>query len=503
MRLNGLSSGMNIDDMVKQLMTAKRVPLDKLNQNKQVLEWKRDSYRQVNSALVDFRNNKLSNYKMASEMNAFSSEVTGNKSAISVKATARANQIPMTIKVESLAAQATLSSKALEQGTTVNSKISTLGADQKFTFTVSRGGAAPTVDGTFEFKGDSTIQSVLNELNGRSAAGVTATFDEATKRIIIKSKEFGNDSVKFEGNFITGVLGTTNTEVSVDPANPNAVVTGFIKGAAGKVFINGTEHNPTSNVLTVNGVEITLLAVSGAESSTITTKADGKKPIDTIKSFLANYNDLIAGLNAKVSEQRYKDFVPLTSEQKADMSEDDIKNWEKKAKSGLLKGDDILRESLTQMRNLIMGTSTKVGDKTLSLASIGITTGSYVENGQLYLDEEKLKKAIEENPQQISEMFSSSTGGKGLFDKMYDKLNDSLTKMSVKAGTNKFNGDITLSLNEQSTMGKELTDMNTRIYAFASRMKTWEDNYYTQFTAMEKAMNKMNSQSASLASFAG
>ncbi|HEY2492061.1 MAG TPA: flagellar filament capping protein FliD [Paenibacillus sp.] len=490
MRINGLSSGMNIDDMVKQLMTAKRVPLDKMNQNKQVLEWRRDSYKEVNSALVDFRNNKLSKYRNISEMNAFTSDVTGNKSAISVKATPSAKQIPMEVEVVGLATQATFTSKVIEGGTSTTLK--SLGVSGASTFNI-KGGSS------IEFAEGDTIQNVLDKLNGDSSSSVTATFDEASKRIVIKSKEFGNSGISFEGDkFMDGL------KTPVDPDAPVDNKAGFLPGAAAKVMINGTEHNPTSNTLTVNGVEITLLAKSGAENSTITTNADGNKTLNTIKSFLANYNDLIGTLNGKISEQKYKDFQPLTSEQRADMKEDDIKNWDKKAKSGLLRGDDIIRESLSQMRGLIMGTNTKVGDKTLSLASIGITTGSYTENGQLYLDEEKLKKAIAENPEQISEMFSSSKeGGKGLFDKMYDKLNDSLTKMSAKAGTNKFNGDITLSLNEQSTMGKELKDMNTRIYAFASRMKTWENNYYTQFTAMEKAINKMNSQSASLASFAG
>lgn len=65
MRISGLASGMDIDTLVQQMMKAKRVPLDKLNQQKQVLEWKRDNYRAINSQLVDFRNNKLFNYKKA------------------------------------------------------------------------------------------------------------------------------------------------------------------------------------------------------------------------------------------------------------------------------------------------------------------------------------------------------------------------------------------------------------------------------------------------------
>lgn len=40
-RISGLASGMDIDDIVSKLMKTERVPLDKLTQKKQTLEWQR------------------------------------------------------------------------------------------------------------------------------------------------------------------------------------------------------------------------------------------------------------------------------------------------------------------------------------------------------------------------------------------------------------------------------------------------------------------------------
>ncbi|OLN24236.1 hypothetical protein BTO30_00955 [Domibacillus antri] len=54
-RIGGLASGMDIDSIVKDLMRAERMPLDKLKQKKQVLEWQRDDYRAMNTRLLDFR----------------------------------------------------------------------------------------------------------------------------------------------------------------------------------------------------------------------------------------------------------------------------------------------------------------------------------------------------------------------------------------------------------------------------------------------------------------
>lgn len=488
MRISGLSSGMDIDSIVQQMMTAKKAPLDKLNQNKQILEWRRDSYRAMNSAIVDFRQNKLANFRKVTEMNVFSAEVSGNKDAISVKATTGANAVSMSVDVERLATQTTLETLSLPVGTTNKTKLGDVkSGNGPFSFTVSRGGSTQS----FEFSENETIQDVLTKLNGSSASGVQASYDEAGRKLIIKSKEYGDSGVEFAGSLLTNVF-------SVDKD---------IKGQSAKVTINGAEYTPSSNKLTVNGIEITLLQKTETGiPATITTKPDGKKAIETIKAFIQDYNTLISTLNSKVSEQKYRTYLPLTAEQKKEMKEDDIKNWEARAKSGLLRNDEILVESLSSMRNLLSSSSVQFGDKTINLASIGITTGEYTENGKLYLnDETKLLQAIEDNPEQVMELFigPSDGSGKGIFDKMYDDLLGTLGRISDKAGTSKYSSDLTTSLNEQSTMGKELIDLNSRISTLAKKLTQIENNYYTQFTAMEKAINRMNSQSASLAGFMG
>ena len=53
-RISGLASGMDIDTIVKGLMDAQRVPLDKLYQKKTYTEWQRDDYRTINTAIEEF-----------------------------------------------------------------------------------------------------------------------------------------------------------------------------------------------------------------------------------------------------------------------------------------------------------------------------------------------------------------------------------------------------------------------------------------------------------------
>ena len=56
MRISGLSSGLDIDQIVSDLVKAQRIPLDRVYQQKIKTEWKRDAYREVNTKLLRFRN---------------------------------------------------------------------------------------------------------------------------------------------------------------------------------------------------------------------------------------------------------------------------------------------------------------------------------------------------------------------------------------------------------------------------------------------------------------
>lgn len=110
MRVSGLSSGIDVDSIVKEMMTAKREPLNKLNQQKTILGWQRDSYREFNAKLVDLKMNKLIKWNTASQMNSQKAIVSGNTSAIRAEATAAANGVEMSVTVEKLASKSSLDS---------------------------------------------------------------------------------------------------------------------------------------------------------------------------------------------------------------------------------------------------------------------------------------------------------------------------------------------------------------------------------------------------------
>ncbi len=492
MRINGFS-GMDIDSMVKSLMTAKQVPLDKLNQQKNLLQWTRDSYRELNSKIVDFKT-KLSSYKLSSAMNTQQSTVSGNKTAIKAEASASANGTPMSVEVTKVAQKSYLESAGLKTSGSATS-------DVTLKTTLEEMGASGlselNINGAvFQFQKTDTILSVVNKINASSGSKVNAAFDELSGKFSITAKEYG-----------------TSNNIDL-PAVGNSLLTlfkfpvGVVAKAATQAIVKVTNTKDGSfkdldsydNIITVNGVKITILEETGVGNpSLITSTTDPAKALDTIKAFVENYNDLINTFSKKTSEEKYRTFLPLSDAQKADMKESEIKAWEEKAKSGLLKNDGILKSAISEMRSVISG---QLG----GLSSVGITTGQYFENGKLYIDEKKLTAALQSDPEKIMNMFKGATGDSGntgIFNTLDKVMNSAVDKFVDRAGTSKFSNDTNSIFKEESVMGRQLKDYNKQISALTLRLANMETRYYKQFTAMETAMNKYNSQSSSLSSFQG
>lgn len=493
MRINGFS-GMDIDSMVKSLMTAQRAPLDKLNQQKQILEWTRDSYREINSKIIDFNTNKLKEFNKSGSMNTQLSTVTGNTTAVKAEATANANGSSMSVEVTQLAKKSYLQTGqgltkagSTKPDATLNTTLEQLTDTPEETYELNINGKKVT------FLKTDTISAVIGRINS-SDAKVTASFDEISGKFSITARDFGAaNNINITGETVPPAANSFLNLIKVNPSTDVKTATNA------EVKISSSDgssrtYNPEGNSLTVNGVVLTLMETTTAGNpSVISTQSDPKKAIDSIKAFVESYNDLISTLATKTGEQKYRDFPPLTSDQKANMKENEITAWEAKAKSGLLKNDDILSSTISSMREVI---TKKLGQ----LSSIGITTGQYYENGKLNIDEEKLKAALTSDPDKVVSIFQGAKGtaDSGIFSDLSEKMGGTLDKLVKKAGTSKFSSDVNSSYKEESVMGKQLKYYNKQIADLQNRLEDIENRYYKQFTAMEQAMTKYQSQSSSL-----
>lgn len=490
MRIGGLASGMDIDAMVKNLMTAERVPLNKLNQQKQLLEWKRDSYRQVSTKLVSFHE-KLNSLSMSTAISAKNATVTGAANVLTAKATGGASNSILDIKVESLATASQLISTGgtVASNTPASTKLSdltTLPQTLKIGQSSAQGEYAEIT-----LTGSESIQDLIDKINSNKAAGVTAVYDPGSGNMSLTSKKTGSQNIYVEGSLLT-------TEFGLNSAN-------VTKGQEAKVIINGLSTTQSSNQFNISGVEITLTGITPAGQSTqIEVSQDIDSVVDSIKSFVDSYNETLAMLNQKTGEERFRKYLPLTKEQREGMKEDEIKLWETKAKSGMLKNDAILDKTISDMRAAMI-TEFNGTAGPINIMDAGITTGSFGERGKLYIDEDKLRKALETRPDDVISMFSAvdkgskeATANDGIFSRMKKIEQAALQSLSEKAGTSRVSSDLSAAFLPKSQLGDQLSDFDKRISETERRLLMTENRYYKQFTAMETAMNRFNSTSSSL-----
>ena len=164
-----------------------------------------------------------------------------------------------------------------------------------------------------------------------------------------------------------------------------------------------------SNTFTYNGVSMTFLEADPTKNVSITVSKNVDEVYDKIKGFTDSYNDLLVTLN-KYYKEDTTGYDPLTDEERESLSDKQEEKWETMAKKGVLKRDSTLRDAISNMRSAV--TSYVSGSSISSLFQIGISTSSYdsvntENNGKLVVDEDKLKNALKNDLEGVTNLFAS------------------------------------------------------------------------------------------------
>ncbi|QCT04565.1 flagellar capping protein [Paenibacillus algicola] len=494
-RISGLASGMDIDAMVKKLMQAERKPLDKLNQQKQLLEWKRESYRETSTKLVSFLQEKLSKLSLSSSISAQKANVSGNLDILSAVASSTASgTMEITVKDLATSSRAVTALNVDANGDSISFNVASSTLLSNLNPKILPG-EVQVGEAMITVTAEDTIESFVKKINSSKEAGVTAIYDNSSG-LSLTSKATGSAAIKLDANVASAFQ--LHSKAGTDAA----------------LTVNGLAITKSSNSFELNGVNITLKSKTPIGAITrIEVSKDTDKIVENVQSFVDAYNDVLALLNSKVGEERFRKYHPLSTEERAAMSDEEAKLWTSKAKSGMLKSDGILQDTITQMRTALMqGVDIGRDDgKPLILTELGITTGTYDTKGKLILDQDKLKKALEADPEIVSNFFvkkdpatalkSEYTQLDGVYTKLTKITNLSLQRMAETAGTSKVSSDLSSTFLNTSSMGEQLTSLDRRISDMTSRLNRIETNYFKKFSAMETAINRYNSTSSSLAGF--
>lgn len=352
------------------------------------------------------------------------------------------------------------------------------------------------------FNKDTALETVLTSINGNADAGVKVSYSKTTNQFQFTTKESGASSRIDMGDGLANALfGGGTKEDGTD--------------AIFSMKVNGQPLNDisrSSNTFDVDGMSVSLkgtFTATEADAVSFTSSSDADKIIDTIKSMVEDYNAMVTEIKNAYStmpqqKSNGKYYEPLTEEDKADMSESSIKAYEEKAKQGLLFADRDLSALYSQLTSAI----SMSGKDGADLKAIGIT--SNYSNGltTLSLNEEKLRAALETDPDKVRDVFSKSVASGSSSNGLMQALKSPLDMYSKTQGTKgilvqKAGSTLAPSTLYKNTLQNKLDDIDTQIEKWQDKMADQVDRYTSKFTALEKLISQMNSQSSALASFLG
>lgn len=364
------------------------------------------------------------------------------------------------------------------------------------------------VQGGYDTVNDSF--SLYNKTSGSANKIGLKANNEASAELLNKlhlaSYDSQNNTLGTEATFVNGTMNVaavgTNAKATID----------------GKTYESDTNKLNVANVIyNFNGVSAKN-ADGTYQASTISVSQDTDKIVDNVKKFVETYNTLIDSLNTKYREEKNTDYKPLTKKQESEMTESQINKWNEKAKSGLLYHDNNIYSIISDMREALY-TKVDAVDTVLtdargnkysynSMSSIGITSST--NQGHITLDEEKLKKALTEDPDCVYQLFASDQDSTyisgstnknqsdtytsksdylntGIANRLYNSMTTNIRNLESYAGTSKETDD-------ESYLGKLITNMNTKMTSFQTLMKSYESKLYKKYDAMEVALSKLGAQ---------
>ena len=273
-----------------------------------------------------------------------------------------------------------------------------------------------------------------------------------------------------------------------------------VTGKDATIILNKATYTSNTNNFSINGLTITAEAKTDSEI-TITTNTDTDAVYDSIKDFFKEYNTLIKSMDEAYNASSSKGYEPLTSDEKEAMTEDEVKEWEKKIKDSLLRKDATLGSASSSMKTL-MAQSFEINGKKYSLATFGIKTQGYFdaadnEKGVYHIDgdkdddvssgnDDKLRAAIANDPETVISFFSQ------LATSVYNDLSKKMASSSVSSAYTLYN---------DKQMTKEYTSYTSKISDKEDEITKWEDYYYKKFSSMESALAKLNQTQSSLAGY--
>lgn len=567
MRVSGINSGLDTDSIVQELVSAYNTKTEKYQKEQTKLSWKQEIWKGLNTKVYSLYNNvgKLrfssaySTKKTTSSdttkatVSASSNAVNGTQK-LHVLATAQSGYLTggkLSLREEVTDADGTTKLQDVKGAVKAETKLSELGftgdeASLNINTTDEDGNA---VTKTVSLTKDSTIQDVVNALKDN---GLNASFDANNGRIFVSSKNTGKaadfslssattklvEKKDADGNVIKDSNGKPEMEsvtlsgeeqvaskkligllgLDTDSSNTYGNKAAKIDGRDAVIALNGVKYTNTTNDFAINGLNISvngvtddvadpdstdLSSLNDSTAISINTTTDSQGIYDTVKDFLTEYNNIINEITKLYNADSARSYEPLTDDEKDKMSDTEIEKWETKIKDSLLRRDSSLSSVMNTMMTS-MSQPIEINGKSYSLSSFGIQTLGYLneaenEQNAYHIDgdeddentsgnQDKLMAAITSDPDTVIEFM------KQLSTNLYKSIDDQMQSNDLRSRYKIYN---------DKEMDKQYKNLTKTIKEWESKVSDKEDYYYKQFSNMETALAKLQSQTSSISSMLG
>ncbi|WP_123053469.1 flagellar filament capping protein FliD [Clostridium sp. JN-1] len=566
LRLTGMATGLDVDAVVKKMMKAEQVKLDKAKQDQQTIQWKQEAYQDIIKDIKDlqssFFDSVSSDKNILSGANFAPFTVSGADTSIATftpEVGAKAGKY--SIEVKQLAKGAgvtnTLSGKSL------STPLTDIGISGSIKLVLNANSVANDINVTLDNTSDTaTIGDLVNVINNQTGGSVKAAYSELTGEFKLNTSQTGSDTSLAIKKGSTASLSTilgfsalnseglTTADWTVSSTSTDTATGTIQKGQNADVTITppgsstGTPvTDKATNNFTIDGMTYTLSSEGSKDASgnpiPVTTSAtvgqDTDKVYDKIKGFIDKYSAIMDKIQTKLTEKPDHNYKPLTDAQKSSMSAADITNWETKAKQGILRNDDNLQNMLNDLRSAF---NTAVSNTGLSLGkygsnSIGIDiSADYKKPAHVdILDTAKLKEAISSKPDQILKIFTNvstaaaetTSDGSKKYDPSTQEYKEDGIFTRIKSILEKNAGNTNVTLNSsiltsyankqydysitgtggKNTLPDQIYEQQLAIGKITDEMSTKQEKYYQQFSKLETAMNQLNAQQSQLSYMLG
>jgi flagellar hook-associated protein 2 len=450
-QLSGLSSGLDTEGMISQLMQLEAQPSVRMQQQKKVSEAREQALRDILARVKNLQT-ESKNLKSAATWADTQTVESSDSTKVTASRVGGAGPGAYAISVSRLASGDQWSFTYNPPATDTS-------------FTITQGAASQVVNLT----AGQTLDDAVTVINSNAESKVYAI--NVAGKLVLSSRDTG-DAAGFTvspagpGNTLDGPA-HTRTAVDAEYSLDGGVTPKYSASNVVKDGIAGIEFTLKSLVTTGSPV---MLNVSNPGTDQTAVK-------DKVKKFVEQYNSTIDLIRSKLTEQKVKD--PKTDADRA---------------KGNLYNDSMLNGLLSRLRTAVGG-SFATGDANMDqLQEIGITTGVATGGaasadslaGKLVIDDAKLTAAISANPLTVRKLLGGTSGVDGVGTNL-----DALL-LPVTKDDGDFDGRFKAADKEQKRYEDQIAALDKRIEAKGAMLRA-------QFAAMEAALSRSQSQQSWLA----